>query len=142
MEKGREIIVRNPYSTRPYQHVLEPVCAYLKLAELQYHERERYAGNYNVGPEECDCVTTGELVELFCKCWGKEAGWKDVSEKDAPHEAGFLKLDCSRIKRVMGWKPKWHIEDAVSNSVVWSKVYLNKGDIVAEMKRQIEDYLS
>ena len=142
MEKGREIIVRNPYSTRPYQHVLEPVCAYLKLAELQYHERERYAGNYNVGPEECDCVTTGELVELFCKCWGKEAGWKDVSEKDAPHEAGFLKLDCSRIKRVMGWKLKWHIEDAVSNSVVWSKVYLNKGDIVAEMKRQIEDYLS
>lgn len=142
MEKGREIIVRNPYSTRPYQHVLEPVCAYLKLAELQYKDKEKYAGNYNVGPDDCDCVTTGELVDLFCKYWGESASWKDVSEKNAPHEAGFLKLDCSRIKQVMNWKPKWHIEEAIANSVAWSKVYLNKGDIVAEIERQIENYLA
>ena len=141
MEEGKEIIVRNPFSTRPYQHVLEPVCAYLKLAELQYNDRETYAGHYNVGPDDCDCVTTGELTELFCSCWGDGASWKDVSEKDAPHEAGFLKLDCSRIKRKMGWKPKWHIEDAVKNSVTWSKVYLADGDIAAEMERQIREYL-
>ena len=140
-EAGKEIIVRNPYSTRPYQHVLEPVCTYLKLAELQYLDKDRYEGSYNVGPDDCDCVTTGELVDLFCKYWGPEATWKDVSEANAPHEAGFLKLDCSRIKRVMQWKPKWHIQDAVANSVQWSKVYLAKGDLIAEMEKEITDYL-
>lgn len=140
-EAEKEIIVRNPHSTRPYQHVLEPVCTYLKLAELQYKDKEKYAGNYNVGPDDCDCVTTGELVDLFCRCWGGSASWKDVSEANAPHEAGFLKLDCSRIKRVMGWSPKWHIEDAVGNAVAWSKVYLEKGDLVEEMEREISEYL-
>lgn len=140
-EKKETIIVRNPYSTRPYQHVLEPVCTYLKLAQLQYEDKDRYEGNYNVGPDDCDCVTTGELVDLFVKCWGEDAKWKDTSENNAPHEAGFLKLDCSRIKKVMNWAPKWHIYDAVNNSVLWSKIYLNNGDIMAEMQRQIECYL-
>lgn len=140
-EAGSKIIVRNPYSTRPYQHVLEPVCTYLKLAELQYQDKERYAGSYNVGPDDCDCVTTGELVDLFCQCWGGQASWEDVSEEGAPHEAGFLKLDCSRIKRVMGWKPKWHIADAVGNAAAWSKVYLAGGDLVAEMEKEITEYL-
>ncbi len=141
MEKRKEIVVRNPHSIRPYQHVLEPVCSYLKLAELQYIDRKKYAGNYNVGPDDCDCVTTGDLTDLFCKCWGEDAQWKDISEKNAPHEAGFLKLDCSKIKYVMGWKPKWHIEDAVGNSVAWSKVYLAGEDISEEMDRQISEYL-
>ncbi len=142
MEEKRQIIVRNPYSTRPYQHVLEPVCAYLTLAMLQYQDRKAYAGNYNVGPDDCDCVTTGELVTLFCRYWGEDAGWKDVSEENAPHEAGFLKLDCSRIKRVMGWSPKWHISDAVEQTVMWSKAYLAGKDLTAEMKRQIRLYLT
>lgn len=141
MADNEKIIVRNPYSTRPYQHVLEPVCAYLQLAKLQCENQEKFEGSYNVGPDECDCVTTGELVDLFCRCWGEGAEWEDISEKNAPHEAGFLKLDCSKIKRVMGWNPKWHIEDAVANSVSWSKVYLAGGDITAEMKRQIAEYL-
>lgn len=140
-EAGEKIIVRNPSSIRPYQHVLEPVCAYLMLAKLQYEDRARYEGSYNVGPDECDCVTTGELVELFCKSWGEPAAWEDVSEKDAPHEAGFLKLDCSKIRRVTGWKPKWHIADAVEQTVAWSRRYLDKGDICGEMRRQIADYL-
>lgn len=140
-EKGETIIVRNPYSIRPYQHVLEPVCAYLKLAELQYKDQMHYEGNYNIGPDEQDCVTTGELVDIFCKCWGTDAVWEDCSEANAPHEAGFLKLDCSRIKRIMDWKPKWHIVDAVQNSVQWSKVYLEQGDVVAEMEKEIREYL-
>jgi CDP-glucose 4,6-dehydratase len=142
MEKGEKIIVRNPCSTRPYQHVLEPVCAYLKLAQLQYEDKERYEGCYNVGPDDCDCVTTGELVDLFCRLWGEKAVWEDVSEKDAPHEAGFLKLDCSRIKRVMDWKPRWHVEEAVAKSVEWSRVYLAGGDVKAEMEKQIKIYLA
>ncbi len=138
---GKEILVRNPYSTRPYQHVLEPVCTYLELASLQYMEKERYEGSYNVGPDECDCVTTGELVDLFCKLWGEKASWKDLSEKNAPHEAGFLKLDCSKIKQKLGWKPRWHIEDAVEKSVAWSKAYLAGSDLNEEMERQIKEYL-
>lgn len=141
MEKKSKIIVRNPYSTRPYQHVLEPVCAYLKLAELQYKDKKMYEGNYNVGPDDCDCVTTGELVDLFCSCWGAEAQWENRAEKNAPHEAGFLKLDCSRIKRVLGWNPRWHIREAVDYSVRWSKAYLAGGDVGAEMERQIREYL-
>lgn len=140
-EAGTEIIVRNPHSTRPYQHVLEPVCAYLKLAELQYSDRETYEGSYNVGPDDCDCVTTGELVELFCKCWGDAARWRDVSEPGAPHEAGFLKLDCSKIKRVMNWKPRWHVEEAVSYAAVFGRIYLAKGNLSEEMEREITEYL-
>ena len=140
-EAGQEIIVRNPHSTRPYQHVLEPVCAYLKLAELQYLDRETYEGSYNVGPDDCDCVTTGELVELFCKCWGDHAHWKDVSEPGAPHEAGFLKLDCSKIKRVMNWKPRWHVEEAVSYAAIFGRIYLAKGNLSEEMEREITEYL-
>lgn len=140
-ENRTEIIVRNRYSTRPYQHVLEPVSAYLKIAGLQYQNPELYQGNYNVGPDDCDCVTTGQLVDLFCKYWGKGAVWKDVTEKDAPHEAGFLKLDCSRIKKVLKWAPKWHIDDTVKYTVQWSKVYLENGDVLKEMEREINAYL-
>ena len=137
--ENREIIVRNPYSTRPYQHVLEPLFAYLMIAEKQYDNAE-FSGWYNVGPDECDCVTTGDLVELFCKLWGG-ASRKNVSEENAPHEANFLKLDCSKIKATFGWKPHWHIAEAVKKTVEWSKIYLQNGDVSAVMDKQIEEYL-
>lgn len=140
MKEQREIIVRNRFSTRPYQHVLEPVCAYLMLAQLQYEDKN-YAGNYNVGPDDCDCITTGELVDLFCKLWGGVA-WKDITEANAPHEAGLLKLDCSRIKKVLNWSPKWHISEAVQKSISFSKVYLAGGDAANEMEEQIREYLN
>ena len=140
MERGEKIMVRNPYSVRPYQHVLEPVFAYLKLAELQYKDKEQYEGNYNIGPNDEDCVTTGELVDLFCHFWGEEAGWTDLSEKNAPHEAGFLKLDCSHIKKVMRWEPVWHVGRAVEKTVEWYKGYLEKADIKKIMRDQIVEY--
>lgn len=139
-EKNEKIIVRNSHSVRPYQHVLEPVCAYLTLAMRQYGNKERYAGCYNVGPDDCDTVTTGELVDLFCRYW-KGASWKDCSEKDAPHEAGYLKLDCSKIKSMLEWTPRWHIDEAVRRTVEWSKIYLSRGDIVVEMEKEINEYL-
>lgn len=138
---GKEIVVRNPHSVRPYQHVLEPVCAYLKLAKLQWEDRERYEGSYNIGPDDCDCITTGELTELFCRSFGPPASWRDVSEPGAPHEAGFLKLDCSRIRRVMGWRPRWQIGEAVAKTVAWSRIYLEGKDVAAETDRQILEYL-
>lgn len=140
MEKGTEIIVRNPYSTRPYQHVLEPVAAYLTLAAMQYEDPD-LAGSYNVGPEDSDCVSTGSLVELFCEKWGEGASWRNISEENAPHEASFLKLDCSRIRHVLGWKPHWHIDMAVEKVVEWSKAYLDGNDASAIMEKQIIEYM-
>ena len=140
MEADTEIIVRNPYSTRPYQHVLEPVCTYLLLAMLQY-DNKALAGNYNVGPDDMDCVTTGDLVDLFCKHWGGKASWKNVSEANAPHEANFLKLDCSKIKSKLGWQPTWHINDAIEKTVEWSKAYLTGGDVAFVMEKQIKEFV-
>lgn len=140
MEKGAAIQVRNRHSTRPYQHVLEPLYAYLMIAARQY-EDGKYAGWYNVGPDECDCVTTGALVDLFCAKWGDQAAWEDLSEPNAPHEANFLKLDCSKIKAVFGWAPRWHIDDAIEKTVEWTKVYFSKGDIPAVMDEQIKEFL-
>ena len=138
--KGEDIIVRNPYSTRPYQHVLEPVFAYLMIAKAQYEDKTK-ASWYNVGPDDCDCRTTGEIVDLFCEKWG---GIKrlDRSEKDAPHEAGFLKLDSSKLKRTFGWKPRWHIEEAVDRVCEWSRVWFEGGDIPGIMDKQINDYIN
>ncbi len=140
VQAGNPIGVRNPHSTRPYQHVLEPLFAYLMIAQRQY-EDGRYAGWYNVGPDECDCVTNGELVELFRKKWGDGFSWLDQAEPDAPHEANFLKLDCSRLKAVFAWRPRWHIDQAVEKAVEWTRVWLEGGDIPAEMDRQIREYM-
>lgn len=140
MENQEKIVVRNPYSTRPYQHVLEPVCTYLMLAMKQYENKE-LAGCYNVGPDDCDCVNTGSLVDLFCKHWGSDAEWFNVSEANAPHEANFLKLDCSKIKKALGWKPVWHIDDAVAKSIEWSKAYLQKQDVNTFMEKQINEFM-
>lgn len=139
MQTGEVIGVRNPYSTRPYQHVLEPLAVYLEIAYKQY-ENKSFAGNYNVGPDDCDCLTTGELVDLFCKCWGKGAAWENRAEKNAPHEANFLKLDCSKVKSVFGWKPRWHIEECMNVLCRFGKVWLAGGDIPCEMDREIKDF--
>lgn len=140
MSEKRVIGVRNPYSTRPYQHVLEPLAFYLMIAAKQYEDR-CYAGCYNVGPDDCDCVATGVLVDLFCKYWGEGAVWENQAEAEAPHEANFLKLDCSKIKATFGWKPHWHIEECMEMTCRFSKVWLTGGDIPAEMDKEIEEFL-
>ncbi|MBQ8814188.1 MAG: CDP-glucose 4,6-dehydratase [Lachnospiraceae bacterium] len=143
-EAGKDIIVRNPYSTRPYQHVLEPVVAYLMVAKAQY-ENKNCAGNYNVGPDDTDCWTTGKLVDLFCSEWTHQTNipicWLNQYD-GGPHEANFLKLDCSKLKKTFGWSPKWNIETAMAKIVEWSVCYLNHGDIISCMERQIREFCS
>lgn len=137
--KNKEtIIVRNPYSTRPYQHVLEPLAAYLMIAAKQY-EDIKYADYYNVGPDECDCVTTGDLVTLFCEKFGEGMKWENKAV-GGPHEANFLKLDCSKLKSVFFWKPRWHIEKCMEMTCRFSKIWLENGDIPAEMDKEIKDF--
>lgn len=140
LEKREPITVRNPYSTRPYQHVLEPLFAYLMIAKAQYQDIS-VADYYNVGPDECDCVTTGELVDMFVKYCDGKISRTDKSEENAVHEANFLKLDCSKLKSALNWKPHWHVTDAVEKTVEWSQIWLDKGDVRKCMDEQIENFL-
>lgn len=141
-QSGQDIIVRNPYSTRPYEHVMEPVAAYLMIAQAQYSDK-KFAGNYNVGPNDTDCLTTGELATLFCRKWNEKTGssiqW--INQYDGgPHEANFLKLDCSRLKKTFHWSPKWNAETTIEKVVEWFDVYFHHGDVPACMKQQILDF--
>lgn len=141
--RGEDIIIRSPYSVRPFQHVLEPVMAYLLLAEAQLEKRE-LAGSYNIGPDEKDCVTVERLANLFCSIWnektGKKIQWIDKYD-GGPHEANFLKLDCSKLKRYMNWKPIWSIDIALEKAIeLYLEYYL--GEKIEEcMAKQISEYM-
>ena len=141
-ESGQDIIIRNPDSIRPYQHVLEPVMAYLVVADRQMTDRA-LAGSYNIGPDERDCVNTKYVATEFCRYWEEKTGKKvniAVRQDGGPHEAGYLKLDCSRIKKVFGWKPVWNIKEAVCKSVeLYTELRTEKSG-QACMLRQIREY--
>lgn len=130
-EKGENIVVRNPYSTRPYQHVLEPVVAYLMIAMKQYEDKS-LASAYNIGPDDTDCWTTGRIVDAFIKSWNELAGanlsWENKHD-GGPHEANFLKLDCSKAKATFGWSPEWNVETAIEKICEWSKAYMDKKSV-------------
>lgn len=139
-QKNEDIVVRNPFSTRPYQHVLEPLFAYLMIAAAQY-EDGKFADYYNVGPDDVDCFQTGALVDLFVTKWGEGLKW--INRYDGgPHEANFLKLDCSKLKMTFDWKPRWNLEKAVEKVVEWSKCWIANGDIRICMDRQIEEFFN
>lgn len=148
VEQKKDIIVRNPFSTRPYQHVLEPVMAYLMICQRQYEDIS-YAGSYNVGPDDTDCYTTGELVSLFCETWkelsGQEIIWIDRYD-GGPHEANFLKLNCSKLRNTFDWNPVWNVKEAMKKIVEWELAYQNMNteekDTCIEniMNEQIEAY--
>ena len=137
--KHEDIIVRNPFSTRPYQHVLEPLYVYLMIAAMQL-QNKKYAGFYNVGPDDRDCFQTGALVDLFVKHWGEDTKW--VNQYDGgPHEANFLKLDCSKLKTTFGWKPHWDLDKALEKVVEWSKCWIANGNVRQCMDKEIEEFL-
>ena len=135
--KKEAILVRNPHSTRPYQHVLEPLAAYLMIAKAQM-ENGALAGYYNVGPDDKDCVTTGNLVDMVCEAWGDGLTW--INKHDGgPHEANFLKLDCSKLKTTFGWKPQYGVKEAIELTAEWYKAYASGADVVAVMDKQIAE---
>ena len=148
-ERGETITIRNPYSTRPFQHVLEPVMAYLMVAAKQY-DNPALADSYNVGPDDDGCFTTENIVKLFCDEWngmGKNmAKYAIRTEQNAPHEANFLKLDSSKLKNTFGWKPVWKLEEAMHNIVEWTDVYFEHADdtlaICECMEKQIKKFLN
>lgn len=146
-----DIVVRNPYSTRPYQHVLEPLFVYLMIAMRQYNAPQ-VAGSYNVGPNDESCVNTGKLVDLFVDRWNEhplsdcegnprpELKWVNISD-GGPHEANFLKLDCTKLKTTFDWSPAWNIETTMDKTVEWYRTFVTNGDIKECMKQQIKEYM-
>ena len=136
--RGAVIDIRNPHSTRPYQHVLEPLSVYLTIA-AQQTENPRLVGAWNVGPDDADCVTTGALADIFCRAWGVGARWQTHAD-GGPHEAHFLKLDCSKLKAELGWQPRWHIREAVEKTVEWAKAWEAGADMRAVTEQQIAEF--
>jgi CDP-glucose 4,6-dehydratase len=140
VKMGKEIIIRNPYSIRPYQHVLECLNGYLMLAQKQYEDKAQYVGSYNFGPDGESCVTTGQLADLFCGAWGSGASWKNVNEVNAPHEASFLKLDNTKSKVMLGWKPQWDIRTAITKIAEWEHAVQGGTNVAKITDRQIQEY--
>lgn len=138
VRSGQPILLRNPNSIRPYQHVLEPLSAYLLIARAQYEDRQK-SGAYNVGPLAGDCLTTKTLAESFCSYWGNGARWY-TEETSGPHESGCLRLDCSLIREKLGWHPQWNIQTAVEKTVEWAKAIDAGQDARTVTDRQIQEY--
>lgn len=146
-----DIIVRNPHSTRPYEHVLEPLFAYLMIAKEQYEDK-KYCGAYNVGPDDESCVNTGSLVDMFTTRWNKlsltdceggpipELKWIDKSD-GGPHEATFLKLDCTKLKNTFDWNPVWDISTTMDKTVEWYADYLCGDSVKDCVLKQIKGFM-
>lgn len=140
LQNNQHIIVRNKSSIRPYEHVLEPLMVYLTILKDQYNDKE-YSGYYNIGPDDESIITTGELVDLFCKKSTKKIKWIDKAD-NGPHEAKLLKLNNSLIKEKFGYKPKLNIEEAMQFTVEWYESYINNLDMEEITKNQIERFIN
>ena len=132
------IEVRNPNSIRPYQHVLEAVGFYLMLAMKQWEDKT-LAGNYNIGPVDEDCLTTGQLCDMFCDKWGNGAKW-EAMDYNGPHEANFLRLDISKAGSILKWSPVWRAPEAVDKTVRWYKAFYLGEDVLDLTRKQIMEY--
>jgi CDP-glucose 4,6-dehydratase len=139
--KGEKVVIRNPVAVRPWQHVLEPLSGYLRLAQKLCEDGAKFSGAWNFGPEDADVKTVKWVVEKLCEKWGNKVSY-EIDKKKYPHEACYLKLDCSKARNLLGWKPKWNLEKAINMVVEWTKVYRNKGDVKDACLKQIEEYFN
>jgi CDP-glucose 4,6-dehydratase len=136
---GEEIFIRNPNATRPWQHVLEPISGYLTLCAKLFEEGPKYAEGWNFGPEDADAKNVGWIIGKVCGLWGEGASYK-IDNGNHPHEANYLKLDCSKAKTLLNWHPRWSVEQALESIVEWTKAYRNNDDIREVSFKQIENY--
>jgi CDP-glucose 4,6-dehydratase len=137
--KGEEVKIRSPYAIRPWQHVLEPLTGYLNLAAKLFSEGSAYAEPWNFGPEDSDAKNVEWITSTICKLWGENASFS-IDNNPQPHEANYLKLDCSKAKAELNWIPKWNIETTLKSIVEWNKCFL-KGESMRNITEdQIEKY--
>lgn len=139
--KKETVVLRNPQAVRPWQHVLEPLCGYLLLAQCLCTNGISFAEGWNFGPRDTDCVSVGKLVGSICNAWGESARYTEM-QSSTLHEANFLKLDCSKAIRHIGWQPRWNLQCAVEKIVNWYKGVSNGLDALAMCEKQIEEFES
>jgi CDP-glucose 4,6-dehydratase len=138
-ESGQVLMIRNPLAIRPWQHVLEPLSGYLVLSQALFEQGVAYSGAWNFGPNDADARSVQEVIQLLIDRWGCAVAWQQDGQP-APHEAHFLKLDCSKARQELGWTPSWSLERAIEAIVEWQAVFHKKGDIAAIMCSQIDTY--
>lgn len=137
--KGERIVIRSPRAVRPWQHVLEPLSGYLVLAQKLYEGGPRYADAWNFGPADDDARPVEWIVKSICAKWGGNASY-EIDTGKHPHEAHYLKLDCSKAKAELGWRPRWNLEKAIDSIITWTKAYKESRDLRKICIEQIEDY--
>lgn len=136
---GEKIAIRNPKAMRPWQHVLEPLSGYMVLAQRLCEDGPRYAEAWNFGPDDRDAKPVEWIVQRLCEKWGGNASYK-VDKGEHPHEAHYLKLDCSKAKAEIGWHPSWSLEKAIDSIIDWTKAYKENKDLRGKCIEQIEEY--
>ena len=137
--RGETVQIRNPNAIRPWQHVLEPLSGYLVLAMRLYQKGPRYAGGWNFGPNNADARPVEWVMKEFCRQWGEGASYF-VDRGRHPHEAHYLRLDCSKAKKELGWQPQWKLNRAIASIVEWTRAYVEKEDVKCVCLKQIEEY--
>jgi CDP-glucose 4,6-dehydratase len=139
---NEKIIIRNPMAIRPWQHVLEPLSGYMLLSQLLYEDGPKFAEAWNFGPNDEDAKPVQWIVDQLCDKWGLGAKGYDIDRTDQPHEAKYLKLDCSKARREINWSPKWRLEEALDKVVEWTKGYQQKDNLAKLSLKQIMEYES
>jgi CDP-glucose 4,6-dehydratase len=138
-EQNQPVQIRNPHSTRPWQHVLEPLSGYLTLAEHLYFQGQAYSEGWNFGPLDEDARPVQWIVEHLASSWGNGASWQQDAGQH-PHEANYLKLDISKAKARLGWKPSWSLDTALQHITQWHRAWLLKKDVKKLCLDQIQQY--
>jgi CDP-glucose 4,6-dehydratase len=139
--KGEKVLIRNPHAIRPWQHVLEPLSGYLRLAQGLYEDGIHYSGAWNFGPDDSDAQTVESVVQTLCSKWGGDASY-EIDKGLHPHEAHYLKLDCSKAKAELRWHPRWGLDKAIESIVEWTSVYRDHNDVSEVCLKQIREYSS
>jgi CDP-glucose 4,6-dehydratase len=139
-EKNEPVIIRNPDSIRPWQHVLEPLSGYLRLAQKLYDNPKQYAQAWNFGPHDNDSKPVKWILERMVEKWGKDVSWLQ-DERNHPHEANYLKLDISKAKNQLGWEPIWNLDQTLDRIVLWHQAWLKGDNIQNKCLQEIEDYM-
>ena len=138
-ERSEPVVIRNPHSTRPWQHVLEPLSGYLTLAQHLWHGGAAFAEGWNLGPSDEDAKPVKWIVEQLVERWGAGARWQ-LDDGNHPHEAHFLKLDISKARSRLGWEPRWRLAEALQHIVTWHQAWLAGQDVRALCLSQISRY--
>lgn len=139
ISKGEKLLIRSPYAIRPWQHVLEPLSGYLTLAAKLLTDGPAFAQAYNFGPDDNDAQNVEWITKTICELWGQNSSYA-IDTNPQPHEANYLKLDCSKVKAELNWQPRWNISTALQSIVQWNKAWLDKADVREISYQQMKNY--